>query len=94
MTMMKKLGRLTTLLVGCAGAAWGCGSVPDVIVEAVRTSGEEALRETIDEVIDTIVEKTIGELMTLTGLDPGSFLEGIDEATENGVTDAVEGTKR
>lgn len=51
---MRKNGSLSMLLLG-ALALPGCGSVPDVILDAVQSAARESLEQALDEAVDGVV---------------------------------------
>lgn len=90
---MKRRGLNTIFLVGCAGAAGGCGAIPDFLVEAARTSAEEALRETVDGVIDTVFEESLSGLLDFSGLEP-EFIPEEDGGSDEGPEETFDFARR
>ncbi len=62
------------LLLGGIATLAGCGSVQEVIVDAVRTSAKEAVEEAVDDTVDGLVDEILGRLPDFEGLID---LEGI-----------------
>lgn len=73
--------------VACAALlAGGCGAIPDIIVDAARSSAKEALQEAVENVIDEVIDDTVDEL-----LDHADFeFPSIHESEDEGNGDAFE----
>ena len=66
--------------VACAALlAGGCGTIPDVIVDAARSSAKEALQEAVEDVIDDVIEDTVDELLDYADFEFPSIYESEDE---------------
>ncbi len=66
--------------VACAALmAGGCGAIPDIIVDAARSSAKEALQEAVENVIDDAIEDTVEELLDYADFEFPSIRESEDE---------------
>jgi hypothetical protein len=45
----------------------GCGAIPDIVVDAARSSAKEALEEAVGDVVDDVIDDTVGELLDFPG---------------------------
>ncbi len=66
--------------VACAALlAGGCGAIPDIIVDAARSSAKEALQEAVENVIDDVIEDTVDELLDYADFELPVLHESEDE---------------
>ena len=59
--------------------AGGCGAIPDILVDATRSSAKEALQETVEGIVNEIVEDTVDELLDHADFELPSSHESEDE---------------
>jgi hypothetical protein len=67
------LGICCALLVG------GCGAVPDLIVDEVRSSAKEAFQEAVGEMVDEAIGEVFGEFLDVEDLPMPFETEGEGE---------------
>ncbi len=53
---MNRRLRTKALLIALAGSAAGCGVLPDIFVDAARSSAKEAVEDTVGEAIDGLID--------------------------------------
>ncbi len=70
--------------------AGGCGAIPDIIVDAARSSAKEALQETVENVIDEVIEDTVDELLDHADFEFPSIRESEDEEDGDAFEEAGE----
>jgi len=70
--------------------AGGCGAVPDIIVDAARSSAKEALQEAVESVIDEVIDDTFDELIDHTDFEFPSIDERENEDNGDALDGAVE----
>ena len=67
---MNRLGIGRRWLACAALLGGGCGAIPDIIVDAARSSAKEALQEAVGDAVGGIVDDTVAELL---GFDEFEF---------------------
>lgn len=75
--MFKQLFRTATLLLILAAA--GCGSVPEVIVQAAKQSAKEEIEQKIDELL-----AELGDQLDLSMFFPADWNMNLDDESEPG----------
>lgn len=72
-------------LLACAALlAGGCGAIPDIIVEAARSSAKKAIQEAVEDVIDDVIDDTADELFDYVDVE-SLFIPGSEEEEEGDV---------
>ena len=66
---MNRIGVSKRWLACAAMLGGGCGAIPDIVVDAARSSAKEALEEAVGDVVDDVIDDTVGELLDFTGFE-------------------------
>ena len=62
--------RLWRISLACGlPLAVGCAEIPDVVADAARASAKEALEETMDDLVNGVVDQTIGGFLDFEDLE-------------------------
>ncbi len=79
---MNRLGIGRIWLASAALLGGGCGAIPDIIIDAARSSAREALEEAVGDAVGGIVDDTVAELLGFDDFEFPIVQQGEDE--ENG----------
>ena len=66
---MNRIGVSRRWLACAALLGGGCGAIPDIVVDAARSSAKEALEEAVGDVIDDVIDDAVGELLDFPGFE-------------------------
>ena len=47
----------------------GCGAIPDIVVDAARSSAKEAVEEAVGDFVEDAIDDTVGELLDFPGFE-------------------------
>ena len=56
-------------LVWVALLAGGCGAMPDLLVETMKSSAKEALQGAVEDVVDEVIDDAVGQLLDYADLE-------------------------
>lgn len=83
---MKQIGYSGTWLASVALLSGGCGAIPDVVVDAARSSAKEALQEAVGDAVRDLVDNTVGEILDMSDFEL-PFANQVEDGQENGAVD-------